>query len=568
MVLGLKDLGILALRVLIALMVAAIAAPQMAFAELSDEEYWNNTRISISDLQDMINTKNCYKNADQFLGCVAAINSLLETSSPSKILSNKQIETLPEMKNTVGIIEGVQIKIHETESTQVKNIAQSWGKFIEKRSQSNKSWRGVYQVTQQKPLSIEKLLQYALESSAKAQEKYQLARAINAYYMNAVDPHTYITPLAKFKASTAKSEEQISGVGMSLSRFDQTYLLTPFEDSAAARAGVQENDILVSVNGKDISGMPAEEVTRLIKGPAGTSVVLGILRHNQPLTIEIERSIYIIKNISGKLIEDPITKRKVGYIQLNSFMEDGVCSKFISIAKNLHTSGAENLILDLRYNSGGLVNEAVCIASSYLNKDDVVITENDPQTNAIKSTHRARGGFSVYNLYNKKPLFVLLNQGSASASEMLAGALSTHYKAIVVGVRSYGKGTMQATLFDAMFDTFRGYILRKTTARFHFASGASNQLIGIQPDIEVYSNPNPSEEDKFAIREADLYPNAIAPSKALNGFPKAGIDGIKACMAKRAVISERHSINLQSNTVVDYQLRMAREAAACQFSRK
>jgi carboxyl-terminal processing protease len=559
----LASLGTLSIRVIILLLALAFITSEMAFA-LTDEEHWEATGISQADVQNFVNTKNCYQNENNFLGCIAAINSLLATSNPEKILSNKQISHLPEMKESIAVVERLQINNHTPLRLDNNNLVESWKVMAQAKSTINKSWKGLYAVSKNKPISMEALFNSALSFADQSYLKYKLANAENAYFRSAIDPHTYITPKTKWEDTITSSEKLLVGIGVYVVKLDDKFILKLMDNGPALTSGLRSMDVLEKIDGQTVETMTQDDVVKLIRGTEKTPVTLTVSRKGINQDITIVRSTFINKKIFSKLLVDPLTKRKIGYIKLTSFMELNACNKFEVLARSLHQQGAENLILDLRDNGGGLLNEALCMASLYTDKGKVILTENNPQTNQILTTHRSTFNAPIFHLYKNKPLFILQNADSASASEVLTGALVTQQLAITVGARSFGKGTVQHSQEDVK-DVLNGIKMMKTQSRFHFASGASNQILGIQPDIEVYAKPNPTDNDKFAIREIDSYPNAIISSKPLQRFPAFATNAIKNCVRARNQISRE--FDPESSENADYQLLMAREAASCDLPR-
>ncbi len=566
MVSGLRALYILTVRVAMALALSTLAAPQLAFA-ISDQEYWNETSLEITDVEALVNTQNCYKNENNFLGCISAMDILLAASVPAKALSNQYIEQFNHLKETITFVQ-LPIKRYEPAPSEQTSLVESWKVKKHERDVTNASWKNIYHATKKSPISFEAIKQYALDQLAPKNRRFHFANSINAYLKNAVDPHTYITPVEKWKASIAR-EKQTVGIGVILKAFGDKIILEPNETGPAEKAGIQNMDILNTVDGQSVAGMTTKQVVELIKGTENTAVTLNITRDEETFDVEIVRALYNVVSLRAQLLNDPITKRKIGHIKISTFNEKGICSKFMEQAKALHAQGAETLILDLRSNAGGLVDEANCMVSAFLKPGQTIITKNDPITNEVKERLLAKEQDSLFELYGNKPLFILQNAGSASASEILAGSLSTYGKAIVIGERSYGKGTMQNTDTTWTASFMSGYKKIETIARFHFVNGTSNQIVGIRPDIVMPIKPNATEEDRFALREVDNYPNAVAPAAPLTGFPQKGIEAIRSCIMTRAALSKKHSIDLGIKKLAgDYQLLVAREAASCHIGRK
>lgn len=572
--LKLKDVNLGKVLICTAIVLGAIslATPELAFAVKSEQDHWESTKLSEADLRQFVNQTNCYQNENNFLGCIAAFNSLLQTSAPVKILSNRNIETLPSMKETVKVVERLQIKNYSSEKSTEETLDVYWQRFIAERKTITKSWKSTYALTKSKPLNIDQILKASIEIADKSYFKSKIAAAITAYYGSAIDPHTHITTNSILSEQSATTEQNMIGVGTFVQKFGDKFVLDPIEGTPADEAGIQYLDVLRAVNGKNISDLTHEEILNLIRGPERTSVTLSLSRQNEDFDVVVSRAKYKIKNISSKLINDPARPNvKIGYIKMTTFFQTNICKEFISMAKELHQNGAEALILDLRNNPGGFVNEATCIASAYLDQGRQILTYRDPITNQVlkprdANTYVAQGGPVLFNLY-KKPLFIIQNARSASASELLTGSLGAYGRAITIGERSYGKGTFQGSVKTPESEA-KGYVIRKTLGRFHFASGATNQITGLTPDFEAYTTPTPTAADMFAMREADLYPNAIETAQPARGFPRHGVVAIQRCLNKRNLVTTEYGLTQGSQVSMDYQLLVAREVASCQISGK
>lgn len=563
---GAKSLWVLLIRIAIAFIAISFTASEMAFAN-EDVDYWAQTGLSEKNLRNYLTQDRCYKNENSFLGCIAAINSLLSSSTPAKILTNKQIESIPGANEVVQIIEGLKIQNYKLDIDKKKSFIDTWKEASKTRDDINKSWKQLYSLTNSKQLSFDALITAALAKPNSNKQQARLADALNQYFQTNYDPHTYIASKAEFSKRLSTTEESFSGIGSMLQFVEGQLIMTPLEGSPAQKAGIRYLDVLTAVDGKPIRDISLKDVAdKMVKGPENTIVALTIQRDSQTLDIKVTRGKITIKNIDGKIISDDKFHTKIGYIKINSFMETGLCKKFVSLAKDLKQAGAQSLVLDLRENGGGLVDEALCMATYYIGGNQVMLTTQNPETNKVtQSIQNSSAGAGLYALFGNKPLVFILNARSASASELLPGSIQSYSRSIIVGEKSFGKGTMQSTLNTTAIglQDIPGVQLMGTIARFHFASGESNQLVGIAPDFLAYSKPNPTEKDKFALREADLFPNAIHPGEAPTGISSEAKNKISKCIQKRNQIESSYAAELNTALGPDYQLITAREVAAC-----
>ncbi len=307
-----------------------------------------------------------------------------------------------------------------------------------------------------------------------------------------LDPHsTYFTP-KEYKAFQTIATGEFGGLGMIVTLKNNILtVVSPIEGTPAMRAGIKPKDRIIKINGKNTPGMTLNKAVQLLRGKPDTSVELTILRKgiHKPIVTKITRQIIHIQSVKSKMLED-----KIGYIKILQFQENtGRDTK--RALKKLESKGAKDLILDLRNNPGGLLSEAVKVSDLFLKHGIIVSMKGrNPKDVTI---------FRAHNDGNEPGgnMIVLINGGSASASEIVTGALQDDKRAIIMGERSFGKGSVQT-----LFPLSNGGALKLTTAKYYTPSGRSIQAVGITPDIVV---PEKiilrSEKSPFGgIKESDL----------------------------------------------------------------
>lgn len=561
----LESTSVFLCRVLVAFALATTVASETAFAE--EVDYWETaTAISDQHLKNYLSQSRCYTDENTFLGCIEAINTLFVSAEKPKILTN-DVTAKFYGKELIQSVDGLDIQIANTDRDKTKTPIQLFNQEQERRKLSNASWKALYKSTKSAQISIDKILSEALSSRSTKYPKAVLAAALNIYLNNVVDPHTNLWSIAQMNAVQSKSEESFFGIGAMMSQKNGAIFMVPLESSPALAAGIRRNDVLTHIDGAPADCEDFNKCIDKIKGPENTVVALTVLRAGKSKVVRVTRGKITTKNISSKMLVDPTSKKKVGMITMHSFMEDGVCDKFINLAKELRNSGAETLILDLRGNGGGSVTEVLCMAETYIDKGEMMLIQQEPTTQQITGFYKNENSEAeLYNLYNKKPLVIMTDSQSASASELLPGALRAHSRVVTVGIRSFGKGTMQAGTDDLSvvgLEQIPGLALFKTINRFHFANGSSNQLVGIDPDFEVYPSPTPTEEDRFAFREADAYPNAINSSKPTVGISQGAKNTISNCVTKTSDRNKEYEVAQKSAIGGDYQVITAAAVARC-----
>ena len=307
-----------------------------------------------------------------------------------------------------------------------------------------------------------------------------------------LDPHSsYFTP-KEYKAFQTIATGEFGGLGMIVTLKNGILtVVSPIEGTPAMQAGIKPKDKVIKIDGKNTPGMTLNKAVQLLRGKPGTSVQLTILRKgiHKPVVVKITRQIIHIKSVKSRMLED-----KIGYIKILQFQENTGRDTERAL-KKLKSKGAEDLILDLRNNPGGLLDEAVKVSDLFLKRGIIVsMRGRNPKDVTIFRAHND-GDEPTGNL------IVLINGGSASASEIVTGALKDDKRAIIMGERSFGKGSVQT-----LFPLSNGGALKLTTAKYYTPNGKSIQAIGITPDIIVPEKIVLGEEKSpFGnIRESDL----------------------------------------------------------------
>jgi carboxyl-terminal processing protease len=313
--------------------------------------------------------------------------------------------------------------------------------------------------------------------------------------LSGLDPHSSYLNKDEFKEMRIGTDGKFGGLGIEVSMENGfVKVIAPIDDTPAQRAGIKAGDVIVRLDDTPVKGMTLNDAVKIMRGKPGTSILLTVVREGEeaPLKIEIVRDIIRIKSVRGRTLEPGY-----GYIRISAFQS----ATGTSMRKQLNELKAENggdlkgLVLDLRNNPGGVLNASVSVADAFIKKGKIVYTEGRVKDSLL--TFNA----SPNDLLKDAPIVVLVNGGSASASEIVAGALQDHHRAIVMGTKTFGKGSVQTIM-----PMNNGAALKITTARYFTPSGRSIQAEGIEPDIIVEQlEISKKEESKMQrLREADL----------------------------------------------------------------
>ena len=310
-----------------------------------------------------------------------------------------------------------------------------------------------------------KLLKKSFAGNAESYE------AIRGMLASLNDPYTRFLDPKQFKEMRIDTSGELMGVGIQLSldkKTNELVVVSPIEGTPASRAGVLSKDVIVSIDGVSTKGMSTEDAVKLIRGPEGSDVVLGLRRGDQVLDVPLTRARIEINAVTYRLNKTQ-DQRKIGYIRLKQFNANAA-KEMRQAAKSLEEQGAEGYVLDLRGNPGGLLEASIDIARQWLNEGIIVSTRT---REGIRDVRRATG-----SAITDKPLVVLIDQGSASASEILSGSLQDNSRAELVGQKTFGKGLVQAV--RGLSD---GSGLTVTIAKYLTPKGTDIHKNGIEPDV-------------------------------------------------------------------------------------
>ena len=290
--------------------------------------------------------------------------------------------------------------------------------------------------------------------------------------LQSLDPHSsYLSP-ESYKDMQVKTKGTFGGLGIEITMEGGfVKVVSPIDDTPAANAGMQPGDLIVGINGESIKGLTINEAVSRLRGPVKSKITITVVRgEKDPFDVEIIRDVIKIRSVKHEIINN------IGYVRLTTFSDtttSGMENSINEIKKELGDK-FQGLILDLRNNPGGLLNQSISVTDAFLNQGEIVSTQGR------KPDDTSRVFAKKGDIMNGKPLIVLINSGSASASEIVAGALKDHARAIIVGTRSFGKGSVQSII-----PLPGNGAMRLTTARYYTPSGVSIQAKGIEPDIKV-----------------------------------------------------------------------------------
>lgn len=356
-----------------------------------------------------------------------------------------------------------------------------------------------------------------------------------------LDAHSSYLDEKHFKDLKIQTDGEFGGLGITVSQKDGALtVVAPMEGTPADKAGIKSGDIILKINQQSTLNMTIDEAVNIMRGKPGTSIELTVVREGEmkPLTISIVRDIIKIESVYTKMIEN----ENILYIRIINFDKNIVGDVQAALTKNKNING---IIMDLRNNPGGLLNQAVGLVDLFV--DDGIIVSQKGRVDSENAEYKA----SKADTLSHKPLVVLVNGGSASASEIVSGSLQDHKRAIIIGEKTFGKGSVQAILPISDEEA-----IRLTIARYYLPSGRTIQATGVTPDLIVYPGAVPSKDnEQQSLKEKDL-------KKHLEGeLQKVDETTDKKAKAKTSKESKvDKEIVTQVNLFKDMQLKSAVDA--------
>jgi len=346
--------------------------------------------------------------------------------------------------------------------------------------------------------------------------------------LSGLDPHSSYLNTDEFSELRIGTTGQFGGLGIEVSMENGfVKVVSPIDDTPASRAGIQASDLIIKLDDKPVKGLTLGEAVKLMRGEPNTDIILTIVRDGEPkpLIVTITREIIRVKSVKQRILEPGF-----GYIRITNFQSRTTTDLLKSISTLQEDTPLKGLVLDLRNNPGGVLNGAVGVSDAFLEDGLIVYTEGRIDDSSTKYT--ATPG----DIMHGAPIVVLVNGGSASASEIVAGALQDHSRGIIMGFKTFGKGSVQT-----IQELRNGSAVKLTTARYYTPDGRSIQAEGIKPDIEL---------DNFKITNSNKKSRSIS-EKDLSGHLSNPDDSDE----KQTKDSQKKSVEKEKKlSETDYQL--------------
>ncbi len=351
-----------------------------------------------------------------------------------------------------------------------------------------------------------------------------------------LDPHSSYLDMADYAELQSSTQGEFGGVGLEVDMDNEwVRVVTPIDDTPAAKVGLKPGDLIVKINNQPLDGMSLTDAVKLMRGPKGSAVELTIVRKNAkgPLQFKLVRDIIRVQSVKSKLLTPGYA-----YVRISQFQAPTANDLVAAIQKLQQENKAplKGFILDLRNNPGGLLDSAIAVSNDFLNSAKLGNNKMIVYTKGRTADSTLKANADAVDLINGIPMIVLINGGSASGAEIVAGALQDHKRAIIMGKTSFGKGSVQTIL---PLDQQHG--IKITTALYYTPNGRSIQAKGISPDIEV---------DELAI--SDSKTNGVLDVKEADLAKHLSNDS-----SQSITVTEKPLPNMTPNPSQDYQLNQA-----------
>ena len=461
-----RALALLSVEVL--LLVPSCLSTPVNQAAKSTEQYWMETGLGSAELETLISDESCRSETKVFLACLNAINQMAEKYN--LVLSDSG-SLVPITSSNVDSV--------ATEKLSLKR----W----ERRDFNSVSALSLWKLIDQNHIR-------PFERSA------VIASGINGFLSVYKDPHTYILPLSQYEEVISKSEAKQDKVGFVFRKIGHRVIIKKvFEGSPSDRAGLKKGDEILEISGKKTNVLLGHQISDLLKVRPGQRIALAILRGTEKKYLEIIKSDTLYSSVNSQILGQ---EKKIGLISLHRFAKD-TCEQTKMQLIGLMEQGIRGLLIDVRDNPGGQLDEAACIANLFVPKGSLLFETRylDPLKSGENYTAQNEQVYSG-------PVAVLINSGSASASEILAGSLKDLGRASLVGERSFGKGSFQD---GHLWSPNSKIALFQTEGLYYFPSGWTPQLVGLEPDLPVLFSLRDNQ------RESEVFYNPIKPKDTWTG---------------------------------------------------
>ena len=528
---------------------------------------WRGTGIDLGFLDEKISTANCSRSDREFLSCIGAVQRVLD-------VAGHELQLIP-VTNLVDEADWEKVLERFGTAAVVKDAATRIGaagnalEAIRARAHRILRWRDRLDPSLREGVDFTAIRNWLKTDVIDSERQETFAAAAVNGYLSVADAHARIAPAATASGSSgarrginpAGSRDALvyTGIGAGVQPMADAALVTAVvRDGPAAKAGLRVHDFILEIDGRSVTGLSGDALVERLRGRQGTQVGIKVKRQDDVMELSVRRGAVTVKNV----VSDAFVDRgwHLAYLKIDSFLRPDTCGEFRRELTKRLKPNLNGLLLDLRDNAGGLIDQAVCVADLLLPEDEVVLeirsVNGEKKTERVRTKHKARA---------RVPMVTLVNATTGSASELLSGALQDHGRSLIVGEHTFGKGTVQTV---RPWRGSRSIMEFYTAARYYRPSGVGVQLIGIEPDIEVYERPGAAPRDRIFLREQDLFPTALPLERQVWKHPdSARVNELDECAKQTGLAKHRMRPDAEMSRAMDYQLAVAQDALVCSLTR-
>lgn len=520
-------------------------------AEERLEDHWSKTLLTIGWARSTVETSRCYKDARAFTGCGFALNAMLALHSPALRAMPRRTTDADGSFAIVG--DFVLVLAPQFSTTSRAAFLRAYRRD---RKALNEMWSAEYRASQETHVDFAPIFDWIAEKGYFGKHPNEIAAAaVNAATSVWTDPHTGYLPLSYMQREYSGENNRFVGIGaviqeLTVGERKATVVQSVLEGGPAAVAGLLEGDEITHIDGVASEG--SAKMLKQILGAEGSKVTLRISRSGNGREIEVIRGVIRRQNVTSRI--EAHGNQRIAYVRIENFIETNTASDVAAAIHKLLAEKPDLFIVDLRKNRGGLVDEAVKIANFFLPKGKLVTYFQSLGPNPTTMEY-----WTSEEPLTDLPLATLIDEYSASASELFAGAMQDHRRSLIVGVRSFGKGSMQQVRPRPLMNL----VYKETQARFFRPFSGTNQIVGVHPDLTVYLSPVPNDDEKEAYREEDEYLALPALGASWSQPAPRLMSKLQDCIESQGTAKADWQDGARVPRFRDYQLRYALDASQC-----
>lgn len=442
-------------------------------------EHWQTTSLNLEAMYEIMNTDICYSDRVNFFGCLSAIEQIVmqrRDSGNIDLVFNLPVDSLN------------QIKVKKFKTKSYKNMASLLDSHKKQHEKKISDWTELYK--RKYAINFDLIFADIIISKNRDEvEKELVGSLINGFLATVYSPHDHVLP----ESMAFEEDQNFVGIGVILKAINNNlFVLKTLKDSPAEMAGLKSGDVIDKIQGKHVSSMKLKELNNAITELKSNVIEIEFYRDSKLHSATIEKTLIAPANVTSKVINDEYGTW--GLIKINNFMDGNTCNATELMIYDLYEKQSDitGFVLDLRDNQGGLVTQAICVAELFVSEDSMLL-EIRPNNPADEHILYESNSEPIVNY----PLVTLVNSGSASAAEILAGTLKDNGRSILIGEQTFGKGSVMrgVNLLDN-----ENILYYQTFALMYFPSGHTNHIKGIMPDYVMSNYAN-----KYSFRERDLF---------------------------------------------------------------